>query len=67
MGKGDRGEKWRTSAIASTIIKKKTVLKNNPIYFFINIYMCINALRKTWKNVLQTNYREGNMIRGPKR
>lgn len=53
--------------ICNSINNKKNCLKNNPIYFFINIYMCINAQRKTWKDVLLTNYREGSRIRGPKK
>lgn len=37
------------------------------IYFFIYTYMYINAQRKTWKDILKTNYREGSMIRGLKK
>lgn len=29
--------------------------------------MYINAQRKTWKDILKTNYREGSMIRGLKK
>ena len=31
---------------------------------FIYLYMYINAQRKTWKDIPQTNYRDGSMIRG---
>lgn len=41
--------------------------KKKNIYFFIYTYMYINAQRKTWKDILKTNYREGSMIRGLKK